>query len=50
MWFKFTLGSKSHSYAISWLDKLGTDSMAVEGIDGRRRGKRGGGEPVSKHY
>ena len=45
-----TLGGESYWYAIAWPDKLGTDPMAVIGMDGRRRRKKRdeGEEPVRK--
>ena len=44
------LGSERHWYTIAWLDKLGTDPMAVDGMSGRRCGRREEGkESVSKH-
>ena len=47
---RWALGGQRHRYATAWPDKLGTDMMAVDGIDGRRREKRWEGEePVSRH-
>ena len=37
---RWTLGGERHRYAIAWPNKLGTDPVAIDGIDGRRGGKR----------
>ena len=45
-----TQATYSHRYAIARPDKLGTDLVAVDGIDGLRRGKwKEGEEPTRKH-
>ena len=45
-----TLDGEYYRYANARPGKLGIGTMAVDSMDGRRRGKRGEGEePVSKH-
>ena len=44
------MNALGNRYAISSPDKLGTEPVAVDGIDGHRRGNgEEGEEPASKH-